>query len=147
MVNPSYKPGAILMRITNTTLRDLYHSMLRIRYCEESLVKPIESGEVRCPVHLCTGQEAVSAGVCAALKQDDYIFGNHRSHGHYLAKGGGMKEMVAEIYGKETGCSRAAVGQCTYRSAGGHAGSAPPLPGPSRSHSAPPRFVNPKDKR
>ena len=94
------------MRITNTTLRDLYHSMLRIRYCEESLVKPIESGEVRCPVHLCTGQEAVSAGVCAALKQDDYIFGNHRSHGHYLAKGGGMKEMVAEIYGKETGCSR-----------------------------------------
>ncbi|OGQ00647.1 MAG: hypothetical protein A2Z40_00970 [Deltaproteobacteria bacterium RBG_19FT_COMBO_60_16] len=80
--------------------------MVRIRACEESFVEPILSREIRCPVHLCTGQEAVAAGVCAALEKKDYIFGNHRSHGHYLAKGGGMREMVAEVYCRETGCSR-----------------------------------------
>jgi pyruvate dehydrogenase E1 component alpha subunit len=48
----------------------------------------------------------VAAGVCAALSREDYVFGNHRSHGHFLAKGGGMKEMVAEVYCRETGCSR-----------------------------------------
>lgn len=94
------------MNISKIKLKELYHTMLRIRSCEESFVQPILNGEVRCPVHLCTGQEAVAAGVCASLKKDDYIFGNHRSHGHYLAKGGGMQELVAEIYGKETGCSR-----------------------------------------
>ncbi len=94
------------MKLSKKTLIELYRSMLRIRICEESLVAPILNGEVRCPVHLCTGQEAVSAGVCAALNKEDYVFGNHRSHGHYLAKGGGMPELVAEVYGKETGCSR-----------------------------------------
>lgn len=84
----------------------LYTTMVRIRACEESFVPPILSGEIRCPVHLCTGQEAVAAGVCMALENWDYIFGNHRSHGHYLAKGGGMREMVAEVYCRETGCSR-----------------------------------------
>lgn len=84
----------------------LYRTMLRIRFCEESLVEPILKGEVRCPCHLYTGQEAVATGVCAALEEGDYMFGNHRSHGHYLAKGGDMKQMIAEIYGKETGCSR-----------------------------------------
>lgn len=94
------------MKITAKTMKSLYRTMLRIRLCEESLVAPILNGSVRCPVHLCTGQEAISAGICEALKKTDYIFGNHRSHGHYLGKGGGMKEMIAEIYGKETGCSR-----------------------------------------
>lgn len=60
---------------------------------------------MRCPVHLCTGQEAVAAGVSAALRQDDFVVSTHRSHGHYLAKGGDMKRMLAEIYGKATGCS------------------------------------------
>lgn len=80
--------------------------MLRIRDCEESLVEPMIKGDIRCPVHLYSGQEAIAAGVCAALKEEDYIFGNHRSHGHYLAKGGAMPELVAEIYGKTTGCSK-----------------------------------------
>lgn len=87
-------------------LLNLYRTMLRIRICEESLVGPILKGEIKCPCHLCSGQEAVATGVCAALDENDYIFGNHRSHGHYLAKGGGMQELIAEIYGKETGCSR-----------------------------------------
>jgi pyruvate dehydrogenase E1 component alpha subunit len=87
-------------------LKELYQTMVRIRLCEESFVGPILKEEVQCPVHLYSGEEAVAAGVCAVLKEEDYIFGTHRSHGHYLAKGGSMPELVAEIYGKETGCSR-----------------------------------------
>jgi pyruvate dehydrogenase E1 component alpha subunit len=84
----------------------LYSQMVRIRFCEESLVEPILNGEIRTPCHLCSGQEAVAVGVCAALEKQDYIFGSHRSHGHFLAKGGSLNEMVAEIYGKSNGCSR-----------------------------------------
>ena len=94
------------MNPDGNAIMHLYRTMMRIRTCEESLVDPILGGEVRCPVHLCTGQEAVAAGVCAALEREDYIFGTHRSHGHYLAKGGPMREMVAEVFCRETGCSR-----------------------------------------
>ncbi len=94
------------MRYTKEFLIRLYRTMLRIRMCEESLVEPILKGEIKCPVHLCTGQEAVAVGVCIALDKKDYIFSTHRSHGHYLAKGGSMRELVAEIYGKTTGCSK-----------------------------------------
>lgn len=87
-------------------LEGLYRMMLRIRLCEESLVEPILKGEIKTPCHLYSGQEAVATGVCAALNERDYVFGNHRSHGHYLAKGGGIAEMIAEIYGKATGCAR-----------------------------------------
>ncbi len=87
-------------------LRQLYTTMLRIRLCEESLVEPILEGKVRCPVHLCSGEEAIATGVCATLSETDYVFGNHRSHGHYLAKGGRMNELVAEVYGKKTGCAK-----------------------------------------
>jgi pyruvate dehydrogenase E1 component alpha subunit len=61
--------------------------------------------EMRCPVHLSIGQEAVSAGVCANLQNKDVVLSNHRSHGHYLAKGGNLNTMMAEIYGKIDGCS------------------------------------------
>jgi TPP-dependent pyruvate/acetoin dehydrogenase alpha subunit len=87
-------------------LRQLYETMVRIRLCEESFIEPILKGEIRCPVHLYSGEEAIAAGVCAALSEEDYVFGTHRSHGHYLAKGGGMNGLVAEIYGKESGCSK-----------------------------------------
>lgn len=87
-------------------LEQLYRTMVRIRLCEESLVEPILNGEVRCPVHLYSGEEAIATGVCAALDERDYIFSTHRSHGHYLAKGGAMPELMAEVYGKKTGCSR-----------------------------------------
>ena len=87
-------------------LVDLYRTMIRIRLCEESFVEPILKRDVICPVHLYSGQEAIAAGVCAALKPRDYVFGNHRSHGHYLAKGGSLRAMVAEVYGREAGCSR-----------------------------------------
>jgi len=84
----------------------LYRTMLRIRYCEESFVDPILNKEINCPVHLYSGEEAIATGVCAALEKTDYIFGTHRSHGHYLAKGGNMVSLIAEIYGREDGCSR-----------------------------------------
>ena len=61
---------------------------------------------MRCPVHLCIGHEAIPAGVCKNLNKDDVVFSNHRSHGHYIAKGGDIKRMLAEIYGKVTGCSK-----------------------------------------
>ncbi len=80
--------------------------MVRIRLCEESFVGPILNGEVRCPVHLYSGQEAIATGVCAALSKEDYVFGTHRSHGHFLAKGGSLEELIAEIYCKERGCSK-----------------------------------------
>lgn len=87
-------------------LTDLYRSMLRIRLCEESFVDPIINGEIKCPVHLCSGEEAVAVGICKTLNKADIIFGAHRSHGHYLAKGGSLKGLISEVYGKETGCSR-----------------------------------------
>jgi len=54
--------------------------MVRIRFCEQSLVEPILNGDVRCPPHLYSGEEAIAAGVCAALSKDDYVFGTQRSH-------------------------------------------------------------------
>ena len=84
----------------------LFHSMLRIRKVEEKIAELYAEQEMRCPVHLCIGQEAVGVGVCASLSGHDYVLSNHRSHGHYLAKGGDLKAMMAELYGKVTGCSQ-----------------------------------------
>lgn len=85
---------------------DLYYQMLRIRMVEEAIAALYPQQEMRCPVHLCIGQEAVATGVCANLKKDDYLMSNHRSHGHYLVKGGDLKAMMAEMYGKITGCAQ-----------------------------------------
>lgn len=93
-------------RYSNTFLKKLYTTMVQIRLCEESFVDPILSGEIRCPVHLYTGEEAVATGVCASLSKQDYIFGTHRSHGHFIAKGGSIEELISEVYCKEEGCSR-----------------------------------------
>jgi acetoin:2,6-dichlorophenolindophenol oxidoreductase subunit alpha len=84
----------------------LYYTMLKIRTVEESLVEPILEGKIKTPCHLYSGEEAIATGICAALSKDDYVFGNHRSHGHYIAKGGDLNKMIAEIYCKETGCAK-----------------------------------------
>jgi pyruvate dehydrogenase E1 component alpha subunit len=94
------------MKYSSEFLENLYRIMLRIRLCEESLVEPILKREVLCPCHLYSGEEAIAVGICASLNERDYVFGNHRSHGHYIAKGGSIADMIAEIYGRETGCSR-----------------------------------------
>jgi pyruvate dehydrogenase E1 component alpha subunit len=84
----------------------MYVSMQRIRKFEEAIADSATAKEFKGPTHLYIGQEAVAVGVCAALEKDDYVFGGHRSHGHYLAKGGGMRELAAEIFVRETGCSK-----------------------------------------
>lgn len=111
-------------------LENLYRIMLKIRFCEESLIEPIFKGEVQCPVHLYTGQEAIAVGICAALKKRDYIFGAHRSHGHYIAKAGDIKELIAEIYGKVAGCSKGRGGSMhLYAPDYGFLGSSPIVAG------------------
>jgi TPP-dependent pyruvate/acetoin dehydrogenase alpha subunit len=89
---------------THATL-DLYQKMLRIRLVEEKIAEKYNEQKMRCPVHLSIGQEAVAVGVCAQLNDTDYLLSTHRAHAHYLAKGGSLKAMLAEIYGKSTGCS------------------------------------------
>ena len=84
----------------------LLATMMRIRQFEETIADLVTDGKIITPCHLYTGQEAVATGVCYALNKDDYVFGNHRSHGHYIAKGGDVKAAMAEIFGKATGCSK-----------------------------------------
>ena len=84
----------------------LFTIMQTIREVEERVAFVYPEQEIKCPVHLCTGQEAIAAGVCIQLKKEDTIFSTHRSHGHCIAKGMGLKTLIAEIYGRVTGCSR-----------------------------------------
>lgn len=85
--------------------RELLHSMLRMRAVEETIAERYLEEKMRCPVHLSTGQEGVSAAVGLCLKADDFAVSGHRAHMHYLSKGGDLKRMLAEIYGREAGCS------------------------------------------
>jgi len=78
--------------------------MVRIRLIEEAIADHYAEGEMRCPVHLSIGQEAIAVGACAALETSDKVYSTHRCHAHYLAKGGDLKRMTAEICGKAAGC-------------------------------------------
>lgn len=84
---------------------ELLYRMKRIRMVEETIARRYEEQQMRCPVHLCTGQEAVAAAVGLALDESDFAVSTHRAHGHYLGKGGNLARMMAEIYGKKSGCS------------------------------------------
>ena len=90
----------------HAALRD----MLRIRMVEEHIADRYPEQEMRCPVHLSIGQEAVAVGVCAALAATDQVVSAHRSHAHYLAKGGDLLGMIGELYGKDVGCCRGKSG-------------------------------------
>lgn len=83
----------------------LLQMMIRIRSLEERIASEYSSQEMRCPTHLSIGQEAAAAGVGLALSKADFAVSSHRGHGHYIGKGGDLKKMMAEIYGKATGCS------------------------------------------
>ncbi len=87
-------------------MKQLLYTMMRIREFEERLAELCTQKKVITPCHLYIGQEAVATGVCYALKKQDYLFGSHRSHGHYLAKGGNLKAAMAEMFGRATGCSK-----------------------------------------
>ena len=84
----------------------LFESMLRIRLVEESIANKYSEQKMRCPTHLSIGQEAIAVGVCANLTSQDQVLSTHRAHAHYLAKGGCLNCMMAEIYGKASGCSK-----------------------------------------
>jgi acetoin:2,6-dichlorophenolindophenol oxidoreductase subunit alpha len=88
---------------TREQLLALYERMLLIRRMEERLRADAAAGKLPGAVHLYIGQEAIAAGVCARLKETDWITSTHRGHGHFLAKGGDPKAMMAEIWGKRTG--------------------------------------------
>lgn len=92
--------------LSSQFLLDIYTTMVRIRKFEEAVAILISAGKIHCPCHLYIGQEAIASGVCAALGNDDWVFSTHRSHGHYIAKGGNIRSMMAELFGKDTGCSR-----------------------------------------
>jgi pyruvate dehydrogenase E1 component alpha subunit len=83
-----------------------YELASRIRAVEETIAKEYSNGEMRCPVHLSIGQELVSAVVGLNQQKQDTAVSSHRAHAHYLAKGGNLYRMIAEIYGKVTGCCK-----------------------------------------
>ena len=86
-------------------MENLYERMLKIRITEETITEKYSEWEMRCPTHLSIGQEAIASGVCGNLTNKDFVVSTHRCHAHYLAKGGNINKMIAEIYGKVTGCS------------------------------------------
>ncbi len=92
MTGPSYE-----------VLRDIHRRMVRIRLFEEAAGRIFEAGRMPGFIHLYVGQEAVAAGVCAALRDDDQVSSTHRGHGHLVAKGGDLSRMMAELMGKATG--------------------------------------------
>ncbi len=83
---------------------DLLRAARRIRTIEETLATHYPEGKMRTPTHFSIGQEAVAVGVCSVLRPDDVVTASHRCHAAYLAKGGNLDAMVAELYGKATGC-------------------------------------------
>lgn len=92
--------------MTPEVAKQLLFQMKRIRFVEEEIARRYPAGFMRCPTHLSVGQEGVAAAVGLALDLGDLVVSGHRAHAHYLAKGGDLRAMIAEIYGKEVGCSK-----------------------------------------
>ncbi|MDD1771121.1 MAG: thiamine pyrophosphate-dependent dehydrogenase E1 component subunit alpha [Methanomassiliicoccales archaeon] len=83
----------------------MYRTMVTIRAVEDTLADSVSKNEIGCPVHLYSGEEAVATGVCDTLRPEDWVYSSHRSHGHYLAKGGDLYGLMAEVFCREEGCS------------------------------------------
>ena len=98
-MNPAARP----VRPDHRIIHDLHRRMVRIRFFEEAAGRLFEANKIPGFVHLYVGQEAVAAGVCVALRDDDQISSTHRGHGHLVAKGGDLDKMMAELMGKATG--------------------------------------------
>ena len=86
-------------------LEKTYYMLNKIRSVEERIAKEYPKNEIRCPTHLSTGQEGVPAAISSLVDVEDYFVSTHRGHAHYLAKGGDLNKMIAELYGKKTGCA------------------------------------------
>lgn len=102
-------PGSPVM-LSSPGLARCYAQLLRIRRFEEAIIRLYPTDKIKSPVHLSIGQEAVSVAVCDQLNRDDVLFATYRGHAAYLAKGGDMRAMWAELYGKTTGCGRGKAG-------------------------------------
>jgi TPP-dependent pyruvate/acetoin dehydrogenase alpha subunit len=94
-----------LVKIPNFDVGIAYELLYRARRVDEVLGDAVKNGVIPLPVHLSIGQEAVSVGVCMALQHEDIVFGTYRGHALYIAKGGNLKRMFAELWGKSTGCA------------------------------------------
>src|SRR5581483_6664763 len=104
---PRPMPGSsALLRRSSRMHERFYRSLYRIRRVEEEVARVYPSDCTKSPVHLSIGQEAISVGVCEALRHHDVVFGTYRGHALYLAKGGPLRQMIAELYGKATGCAQ-----------------------------------------
>jgi TPP-dependent pyruvate/acetoin dehydrogenase alpha subunit len=93
------------MNFSAETIKSLYKDMQLIRRAEQVMAEIYPTDKIKSPMHLSVGQESISVGVCSALRPEDAVAGTYRGHAMYLAKQGGLKEMIAELYGKKTGCS------------------------------------------
>lgn len=96
--------------LSNDVSARLYRSLQLIRRVEEVVAEIYPSDKIKSPVHLSIGQEAVAVGICDALREDDVVSGTYRSHASYLAKGGDLRAMFAELYGKADGCAGGKAG-------------------------------------
>jgi len=92
--------------ISDEVLLGLFRTMLLIRRFEEKIVEVYPLQDMKTPVHLCIGEEAIAAGVCAHLRKEDYVFTTHRGHGHCLAKGMEPGILYSEFYGRKSGCCK-----------------------------------------
>ena len=91
--------------MNNKLKKKFLFEMMRMREVEIKIQNEYSKEEMRCPIHLSVGQEAIPVGISNNLNKNDKVLSAHRSHFHYLAKGGSLKSMIAELYGKETGCA------------------------------------------
>ena len=109
----------------NKIINNLYH-MTKIRIVEEEIAKEYQRQEMRCPVHLSIGQEAIPVGISSSLSKKDYIISTHRCHAHYLAKGGSLDSLIGELYGKINGTCKGIGGSMhMYDKKVNHLGSIP----------------------
>lgn len=131
LANPEHYTSPLEIDSTDRDfLLDALKMMLLIRQTEECIADLIKSGEVHCPCHLAVGQEAISVGVARHLHNTDRVFGNHRSHAQYLAMGGDVEPLLAEVLGRETGCSKGMGGSMhLYSGEHGFHGSVPIVAG------------------
>lgn len=100
---PTSKPATNVL--SDERLHELFREMLLIRRFEEKVEERFRAGELPGFLHVCIGQEAIAAGVMAALQPDDVIASTHRAHGHTISKGTHVNAIMAELYGKQEGCS------------------------------------------
>src|SRR5580704_7132172 len=105
-LKPCPPKGGVVMKLEKEQLVEMYRRLLRIRVFEETAMELIKKGEVPGAAHTSIGQEGEIVGACMALRSDDLMVGNHRSHGHPIGKGSGMRRLMAELYGKVTGVNR-----------------------------------------